>query len=512
MSDRISNNKRIAKNTMMLYIRMLLSMVVSLYTSRVVLEVLGVEDYGIYGVVGGVVAMFSFLNSSMSGATSRFLTFEMGRGDAQRVRETFSSALIIHIGIALVVLLLAETVGMWFLCNKLVIPEGRMVAAHWVYQCSIISAMLGFTQVPYNASIIAHEKMDIYAYVEILNVSLKLLIVFLLKLVYNDKLIVYAVLMLAVSFVVMMVYRIYCMRNFAETKFRFVWKKEIFKPMLSFTGWDFYGNMCFTIRQQGSNFLINNFFGVVANASSSIATTVNSAISGLSSNIITAFRPRIIKSYSQQNWDEMQSMINNAIKFSTLFMLTLTVPVLFETSFIVQLWLGEIPKYVESFIRLTLLANCVGIINTVIVIGIHATGRIKRLSLLTGTLFMLTIPVSFFFLKLGYDAAVVYGISLVSNVLVVFSDIWILKNLIKEIRVLPILRVIANSVLIALCAIVLVSFVYRGLEVGFHRLVTITICDILIMIILIYIFALNKNQRSYVKDYILNKLHLNKRI
>ncbi|MDY4779993.1 MAG: polysaccharide biosynthesis protein, partial [Sodaliphilus sp.] len=217
MQDTTSNNKRIAKNTIMLYIRMFISMVVGLYTSRVVLATLGVEDYGIYGVVGGVVGMMGFLNASMSGATSRFLTFELGKGDKERLAKTFSSALIVHIIIAIVVLILAETIGLWFLCNKLNIPADRMEAAHWVYQFSIFGAMLGITQVPYNASIIAHEKMDVYAYMEILNVTLKLLIVYLLTIGHFDKLKLYAVLTFAVSLIIMMIYRIYCLRHFKES-------------------------------------------------------------------------------------------------------------------------------------------------------------------------------------------------------------------------------------------------------------------------------------------------------
>ena len=225
MQDTTSNNKRIAKNTIMLYIRMFISMLVGLYTSRVVLATLGVEDYGIYGVVGGVVGMMGFLNASMSGATSRFLTFELGRGDKERLAKTFSSALIVHIAIAIIVFILAETVGLWFLCNKLNIPEGRMEAAHWVYQFSILATMLSITQVPYNATIIAHEKMDVYAYMEILNVTLKLLIVYLLTIGDFDKLKLYAVLTFAVSLIIMMIYRIYCLRHFKESRFHWVWDK-----------------------------------------------------------------------------------------------------------------------------------------------------------------------------------------------------------------------------------------------------------------------------------------------
>lgn len=292
-------DKRIAKNAVMLYVRMFLTMIVGLYTSRVVLAVLGVEDYGTYGVVGGIVAMIGFLNSSMSGATSRFLTFELGKGDEKRLADTFSSALIIHIGIALLVLILAETVGLWFLCNKLVIPEGRMPAAHWVYQLSIASAMIWITQSPYNATIIAHERMDVYAYVEILNAVLKLLIVYLLSIGNFDKLILYATLVFLVSVLIRLIYRIYCVRHFSESHLHWVWDKSILKPMLVYSGWNLYGALCLTTRQQGTNFLINIFFGVVFNAASSVATTIQGVVKGFTYSSTFAFRPPIIKAYAQ---------------------------------------------------------------------------------------------------------------------------------------------------------------------------------------------------------------------
>ncbi len=308
MSDQSANNKRIAKNTLMLYIRMLLSMVVSLYTSRVVLEVLGVEDYGIYGVVGGVVAMFSFLNSSMAGATSRFLTFEMGRGDEQRLKDTFSSALIIHIGIALVVFILAETVGLWFLNNKLVIPDGRMHAAHWVYQLSILGMFVSVTQVPYNASIIAHEKMDVYAYIELLNVFLKLGIVYLLTIGNFDKLILYAILVLAVNVLVAVTYRFYCVRYYEESHFRCVLNREVLKPMLGFSIWEILGHFGFTFRTQGTNMVLNMFFGVIINSAVGIATTVQNVLSLFTNNVLVAIKPQIIwivsvKRFTQIFWN-----------------------------------------------------------------------------------------------------------------------------------------------------------------------------------------------------------------
>ena len=340
MQDTTSNNKRIAKNTIMLYIRMFISMVVGLYTSRVVLATLGVEDYGIYGVVGGVVAMMGFLNASMSGATSRFLTFELGRGDKDRLAKTFSSALIVHIAIAIIVFILAETVGLWFLCNKLNIPEGRMEAAHWVYQFSILATMLSITQVPYNATIIAHEKMDVYAYMEILNVTLKLLIVYLLCIGNFDKLILYASLMLAVSILIMMVYRIYAIHQFPEAHFHWIWDKTYLRPLLSFSGWDLYGNACVIARQQGTNFLINIFYGVVFNAASGIATTVQGTISGLAFNIILAFRPQIIKQYAKGNVEDMSKLVGNAVCFTTILFGCMSIPLILETHYIMKAWLG----------------------------------------------------------------------------------------------------------------------------------------------------------------------------
>ncbi len=315
-----SDSRRIAKNSAVLYARMLLSMAVSLYTSRVVLEVLGVDDYGLYSVTGGVVAMFAFINGSMSGATSRFLTYEMGLGNAERLRDTFNSALLVHIGVAAIILVFAETIGLWFLNCKLSIPEESMTAANWVYQFSIVASLVTITQVPYNACIIAHENMNVYAYIEIANVLMKLGIVYLLVVIGGNKLIIYGILVLVVNIIVASLYRIYCLRKFSESHFRYVFDKSILKPMLSFSGWDLYGNMCVTARTQGIVMLINVFFGVAVNAAASIATTVFSTLSSFASNIIMAFRPQIIKQYAAGESEEFNKLLMNCIKFSgTLF-------------------------------------------------------------------------------------------------------------------------------------------------------------------------------------------------
>ena len=318
MDSSISSNKRIAKNTAMLYLRLLISIVVGLFTSRVVLQTLGVADYGIFGVVGGVVSMFTFLNSALSGATSRFLTFEMGRGDQRKLSDTFCSALMVHFGIALIILVLAETIGLWFLCNKLVIPAGRMSAAHVVYQCSILGMVFAVMQVPFSAAIIAHEKMDVFAYIELLNVFLKLGMVFCLLIGNFDKLILYSVLVLCVHAFISFVYAFYGLRHFPETHFRWVWRKDILIGLTSFSGYNLFGNFGAVFNLQGINFLINIFFGVILNAASSVASTVSGIINGFVSNIVMAFRPPITKAYAQGDIDKVQSLMSLSLKSAIL--------------------------------------------------------------------------------------------------------------------------------------------------------------------------------------------------
>ena len=483
-----------------------LGMVVSLYTSRVVLQTLGVEDYGIYGVVGGVVAMFSFLNTTMARATSRFLTFEMGKGDKERLRNTFSSALIIHIGIALLILILAETVGVWFLNNKLVIPEGRMGAAHWVLQLSILGTMVGITQVPYNATIIAHEKMDVYAYVELIDIFLKLGIVYLLYIGDFDKLILYAFLVLVVGVIKAMIYRAFCIRYYEESRFKWLWDKEIIKPMLSFSGLNLYVSMCFTARTQGTTFLINIFFGVISNTANNIATTVDGVLNGLAYNIITASQPNIIKSYSQNKLDEMQNTMRNCMKFSTLFLTLIAVPFYFETPFIIKLWLGQVPYYVVSFIRIALIINFIRLINSVITISLDATGNIKLYSIMTGTINLIALPVSFLLFKIGYDAQFAYVVCLLSFILILTTNIYLLKKQIKEIRLHPILLDILRLLLIVIISILIGKLLYTYMQSGIYRLISIIICNAIVVSILTYIIILNKDQRKCISQFLSQKL------
>lgn len=484
---------------------MLLSIVVSLYTSRVVLNTLGVENYGIYGVVGGVVAMFSFLNASMSGATSRFLTYEMGRGDMQRLRDTFSSALIVHIIIAVVVFILAETVGLWFLINKLVIPENRMFAAHIVYQLSIFSTMVSITQVPYNATIISHEKMDIYAYVELLNVTLKLLIVFLLPILGQDKLIVYAALVLAVSILIAFVYRIYSIRHYKESEFHFVCKKELLYPMLSFSGLDLYGNMSTSLKQQGMTFLINVFFGPSLNAASSLATTIQGIISGLSSNVTMAYRPQIIKNYASANYEKVNELLVMAVKFTLALFIVIAIPVFIEIETILKLWLGIVPEYTADFFRLVIISNIFGIVNGIVIIPLHASGKIKQLSFLTGTLFLFSLLPMYIVLKMGVSPLSIYIVQIFFYVLILTTNSFLLKKNTINIEVLPIIKELCrNLVFIILISSILyyISSLYNS---GIIRLFFVICISIVLNVFIFLIFQLKKEQRIYLYKKILRR-------
>ena len=506
MQDTTSNNKRIAKNTIMLYIRMFISMLVGLYTSRVVLATLGVEDYGIYGVVGGVVGMMGFLNASMSGATSRFLTFELGKGDKERLAKTFSSALIVHIGIAIVVLILAETVGLWFLCNKLNIPAERMQAAHWVYQLSILSAMFGITQVPYNAAIIAHEKMDVYAYVEILNVSLKLLIVYLLCIGNFDKLILYASLMLAVSILIMMVYRIYAIRQFPEAHFHWIWDKTYLRPLLSFSGWDLYGNACVIARQQGTNFLINIFYGVVYNAASGIATTVQGTISGLAFNIILAFRPQIIKQYAKGNVEDMSKLVGNAVCFTTILFGCMSIPLILETHYIMKAWLGVIPEKSEIFCQILLIASFLGLLNNIWNTCIHATGKIKEISIFSGTFFLISLPIIYVVFQFKAPVESAYLVFILSIVFVNVSNLLIIKKKIPKLKLNFVFLTYIKVIIVLMASYYITSLFKAQMQETFIRLLVDCFICWIIVFASSFIFILNQKQKKSIISKICPKL------
>lgn len=511
-----TDNKRVAKNALALTIRMILVTIVGLFTSRIVLQALGVENYGIYGVIGGVVGMASFLNTSMAGATSRFITFELGCGNSDKLRKIFSTALIIHVIIAIVVTVLAETIGLWFVNNKMNFPEGRMTAVNILYQFTIISMFVSFTQVPYTAMIMAYEKMNIYAYFEIINVILKLLIVYLLLVVSSDRLILYAALTLAVSILSALIYRYYCIRNFKEAKFKFVRDKIILKKMLSFSGLDLYRNMCVVARNQSQPIILNMFFGVVANAGSSVAYTLTGAIGGLTGSIASAFKPQIVKQYSINQIDGMTSVMRRSAQFTLLAYSLLALPMFIEIEQILYLWLGQVPAYSVEFLRLIIVTAFFYIVINTNETAIHATGNIKKLSLYTGTLLLFSPFISYIVLKYWItDAGIVYLVNIVISVFVVTLEWYLIKIQIPGFR----MRKYAFSILRSWCSIgvsFLIVIMIRHFvvaETDLHEfsdtILTISLVIVVSVVVLTslsILIALNSDEVVFLRGFVIHRI------
>lgn len=429
-----SGNRLIVRNAVMIYFRMFISMVVSLYTSRVVLQVLGASDYGVYVVVGGIVTMMSFLNNALSGSTSRFLNYAMGLHDKDYLRGTFQTALLIHVIIALLIIVLSESVGLWFLNNKLVIPADRMGAAHIILQLSIITMCIGVIQGPFNACTVAHEKMDVFAYVEILNVVLKLLIVYLLETLSGDKLIIYAFLLFAVSALIMGIYVLYSKRHFSEVTLKPKYKKGLFRPMLSYSGWRFFGCFTDTVSAQGRNMILNIFWGTLLNAAAGIANTVQSVVSGFAYNIMVAFRPQIVMNYAEKNYNRMQFLMEEAFMLTNILFMLVGVPLIVECEFVLHLWLGDVPEYTVSFVRIALIASIIsnnyGFEGTII----GAAGNIKLSQIIIGLLNLATLFSVYFLLRLGYNPLWAYYPLVIAYLIMFISNFILIKKYIPAIH------------------------------------------------------------------------------
>ena len=504
----IVDSKRIAKNTILLYGRMLLTMLIQLYTSRVVLNTLGVEDFGIYNVVGGVVTMFAFLNLAMNSSTQRYLTFYLGKQDEDTLKKVFVHCYIVHIIIAAIVILLAETVGLWFLYNKMIIPVERMTAAFWVYQCSIVSTVLLIFTTPYNADIIAHERMSVFAYVSIAEVTLKLLIVFLLWIIDWDKLILYAILLVLVQFIIRQVYKAYCNRKFDETRLVWSFDKSMFREMLSFVGWNVFGGLSNVLYSQGLNILLNVFFGPIVNAARGIAVQVQNAILQFSQNFQTAINPQITKSYSAGELDNMHNLIFKSSRYTFYLLWILSVPVFLEADFLLMLWLGIVPEWTVIFLRIML---CIIIIDSVanpLMISSAATGKVKVYQLVVGGIMLLVLPVSYVFLKLGFEPYSVFIVHFCICIIAFIARIIIVKGLINLSLREYFNNVFINCLIvgaISLFPVALVKFIWND---NLHPILMILL-SVLAVAISVFFVGLTNGERNLittkVKSFVLKK-------
>ena len=427
MSDNSNNSKRIVKNTVILYVRMLFLMAISLFTTRVILQVLGVEDYGIYNVVGGVVALFNILSQALSSACSRFLNFEMGRGNYERLRKVFSTSLTIQIVLAITIALLAEVIGGWFLNNKMVIPTERLDAANWVLHFSIITFCINLISVPYNAVIIAHERMKAFAYISLYEGIARLLICYLLFMSPIDRLVLYALLICLIQLSIRLIYSFYCNRHFEETHYEYSYDKSLLRELVGFTGWNFIGASSVVLRTQGGNILINLFAGPSVNAARGVANQVNHAISGFSSSFMTAVKPQITKSYAAGDIRYMSILVNQSAKFSLYLLLFLSLPILVNIEFILSIWLKVVPASTEIFVILTIVFTIVESLSNPLITAQMATGKVRNYQLLVGGLNLLNIPFSYILLRLGYPAYIFLVVAIVLSIVCMFARIFMVQ-------------------------------------------------------------------------------------
>ena len=495
--DQSANNKRIAKNTLLLYIRMLFTMGVSLFTSRVILQTLGVEDYGIYSVVGGIITMFSFINGGMISATQRYITFEIGKGNVQQLKEVFSTSLQIHALIALIIILLGETVGLLFLYEELVIPAERMTAAFWVYQCSIVACVINIMSVPYNADIIAHEKMSAFAYISILEVILKLLIVYVLYVTPWDKLITYATLILGVQLIIRFVYAGYCNKYFVESHYHHQINRSLFKEMFTFAGWSFWGNLAGILYTQGLNMLLNIFFGAVVNAARGIAVQVQTTVYQFVNNFQVALNPQITKNYATGHMTQMHILMFRSARFSFFLLFLLTLPVLIETDYLLTVWLKTPPPETVVFTRWIIGISLLHTMSNPCVIANQATGQVKVYQAVVGGILLLILPVSYIVLRLGAPAYSVFIVHFCVESMAQVARMYMLRNLIQLSMRDYWRHIYMRVVIVAIISSWLPIYVNHLIPEGVMRLLIVALTCFISVGTTVLLFGLTKEEKQF---------------
>ncbi|MBS5527833.1 MAG: MATE family efflux transporter [Prevotella sp.] len=504
----MDKNKIIAKNTIYLYFRSLLMMAVGFYSSRVILEVLGIEDYGLYGAIGSIVMMFTMINGVLSVGTSRFLTYELGKNNSDKLRKTFSASFILHAILAIILFVLLETVGLWFVNCKMNIPAERVFAANIVYQLSILSSMLSLTQIPYSACIIAHEKMNIYAFVGIAEVSFKLLLIWVLLYVpFSDYLIVYAAILATWSVGVQIWYRIYCRKHFHESDLQIVKDKNIYKSMLSYSLWDFFGQFCYVGNSQGVNILINMFFGLSVNAALSVATQVESQLTKFTSNFMTSVNPQIVKSYACCDYNRYFKLIFESAKYSFYLLFFLSLPIFLECDYILNLWLVDVPTYSSLFLRFILVISLFGVMERPIIYGIHATGNVKMLNLTNGLFQTVTfLPFIYLLYKLGFSVWYCFIVQSFNIIFRAYFEIRVLYSQLKFDIKEYLVTVYARPIGVALLASIVPILGVKLMEASFQRLLSTCILSVLSISCMVYYMGIDKNIRKKIKSYVISKI------
>ena len=486
---------------------MLVMMALSFLTTRIVLNKLGIDDYGLYNVVGGFVAMFTILNNVLQSATRRFMSISIGEGNQNKINSTFSTSFFLHILIGVVVVFTLETVGLWLLNTQLNIQDGRETAANWVFQFSVISVFLAITQTPYTAAVTSHERFNIYAYMSIFDVIAKLGILFLLVYLPFDKLVVYAFLMCFVNLLSVVLYILYCNNNFVECHISLLIDKFLFKQMLTFSGWDSLGNISAVINNHGLSILLNLFFGTAINASRGLAATVSSTISTFVSGFITAAEPQLAKFYAKGEMKRFESLIFNVSQY-TLFMLAIiAVPVMLELDYVLKLWLGEVPDYTSIFIKITVIATFIQYSNLMVLKGIMAIGKVKQITFMTTPMYFLHLPLVWGALKIGWDPTAVYWVGMIPSILGFCMNLYILHKYTGFPSREYFYAIFLKNVCLVGISCILPYFIHISFQEGAIRFIVVCCFSILSTLIIMWFFALNKEVRKMLMSKVKSILH-----
>lgn len=496
MNNTAESNKRIAKNTLLLYTRTFLTMAIALYTSRAVLNVLGVTNYGIYNVVGGVVAMFSVLSGTFSSSISRFITYELGSKNFERLQKIFSTSLNIQLIISAVIILIGEIIGVWFINYKMQIPTERLTAANWVFQCSLFTFIINLISIPYNACIIAHEKMSAFAYISILEAILKLIIVYLLLLSPIDKLITYAILLVTVALVIRSTYAIYCKRHFNECKYQLIYDKQLSKEMLSFAGWSFFGNSAYMFNTQGVNILINIFYGVSFNAARGISTQVEAAIMQFVNNFTMAINPQITKSYAAGDKEYMFTLICRGAKFSYFLLLFFAIPFILEANTILELWLKVVPEYAPTFLKLTILGSMAMILGNTMLTAVSATGNIRSYQIWVTIIGCLVFPLTWITYRLGYPVESAYILYAIIYFILIFVRLYFVKKQLKFPAKIFIKQVLLKVLTVSILAFIIPAIINFYFPANLGRLLLTIISGTLSTFLFIFLIGLDSSEKS----------------
>lgn len=488
---------------------MILLLAINLYTSRIVLKILGFDDYGIYNVVGGVVSMLAFLNIGMAGASQRFISFDLGKGNLKALKNTFCTTVLTHAAIALIVILIMETIGLWFLNYKLNIPHDRMFAANWVFQCSLLTFALSVTSVPYNSCIIAHEKMGAFAYISIFEALAKLAILFALYVIPLDKLILYSSLMAVTQAVVRLVYIIYCKHQFEECTFHYSFDKMLFKKMFAFAGWGCIGNMGFSTKDQGSNILLNLFFGTTVNAARGLAGQINGVINSFASNFTMAMNPQIIKLYAAGDYEKSRDLAFAGSKYAFFLLTMIAIPFLINEHYLLRLWLVDVPPYTDVFVLIIVLCSLIYSLTHTISTAISATGNVKWFQILLALILLSELPISYIILKLGGNPYQAMLPSLLTTFGTVIMRICLINKLLPNYYSIKLYfkNIVLRCFLVFLVGAVSSWYIRTLFNDTFLTFLITCVVSEAIVITAIYCIGLAQHEKNIVKDKICSVIH-----